>query len=109
MTKGSTIDISVVISDNVAIKTAELAYSSWLFSKYINFTNPEGDIPLKPQTYTFMAQVTVPGNAVTTPWLETYYFNDGSSMKITQSYHKMVLTVTDVNMNVRIIPNFCEG
>lgn len=106
--KGSAIDISVVISDNVALKTAEISYPNWLFSKYINFTNPEGDIPLKPQSYTFTAQVVVPEDAVTTPWLENYYFNDGSSMKITQSYHKIVLTVTDINMNVRIIPIFVK-
>jgi hypothetical protein len=106
--KGSTVGISVVISDNVALKTAELSYANWLFSKYINFTNPEGDIPLKPQSYTFTAQVAVPADAVSTPWLESYYFNDGSSMKITQSYHKMVLTVTDVNMNVRIMPIFVK-
>ena len=106
--KGSAIDISVVISDNVALKTAEISYPNWLFSKYINFANPVGDIPLKPKSYTFTAQVVVPENAVTTPWLENYYFNDGSSMKITQSYHKIVLTVTDVNMNVRIIPIFVK-
>ncbi|HEY3370070.1 MAG TPA: hypothetical protein VGK10_04430 [Prolixibacteraceae bacterium] len=106
--KGSTIDISVVITDNVALKTAEISYPNWLFSKYINFTNPEGDIPLKPKTYTLTAQIVVPQNAVTTPWLENYYFNDGSLMKITQSYHKIVLTVTDVNMNARIIPVFVK-
>jgi len=104
--KGSTIDISVVIRDDVAIKTAEISYPNWLFSKYINFTNPEGDIPLKPKSYNFTAQVVVPADAVSTPWLENYYYNDGSSIKITQSYHKIVLTVTDINMNVRIIPVF---
>ncbi|MGE5447997.1 MAG: hypothetical protein ACM3PR_06515, partial [Bacteroidales bacterium] len=62
--KGSTIDISVDISDNVALKTAEMSYGNWLFSKYINFTNPDGDIPLKPKQYTFTAQVVVPQNAV---------------------------------------------
>jgi len=108
VSKGSTLDISVVISDNVALKTVEISYPGWLFSKYINFTNPEGDIPKTPQSYTFTAQVVVPNDAVTTPWLEDYYFNDGSSMKITQSYHKIVLTVIDINMNKRIIPIFVK-
>lgn len=106
--KGSTLDISVEISDNIAIKTAEIAYSPWLFSKYINFANPEGDIPLTPKSYTFTAQVVIPDNAVVTPWLEDYYFSDGSSMKITQSYHKITLTVIDINMNKRIIPIFVK-
>lgn len=106
--KGSTLGISVFISDNVAIKTAEFSYPNWLFSKYINFTNPEGDIPLKPQSYNFTAQVVVPADAVSIPWLENYYYNDGSSIKITQSYHKIVLTVVDINMNVRIIPIFVK-
>jgi len=105
---GSTIDISVVISDNEAVKTAELSYSAWLISKYINFANPEGDIPLTPQSYTFTAQVKVPDDAITKPWIESYYLNDGSSMKITQSYHKLTLTVVDVNMNSRTIPIFIK-
>ena len=107
-TKGSTIDISVEISDNVALKTAELSYPNWLFSKYINFANPEGDIPLKPQRYTFTAQVEVPATAITVPWLESYYFNDGSSMKISVAYHKLLLTVVDINMNSRVIPIFVK-
>jgi len=106
--KGSTLDISVLISDDVAIKTAEISYPNWLFSKYINFENPEENIPLEPKSYTFTAQVVVPADAVSTPWLENYYYNDGSSIKITQSYHKIVLTVTDINMNVRIIPVFVK-
>jgi hypothetical protein len=106
---GSTIDISVVISDNDAVKTVELGYSAWLVSKYINFANPEGDIPLTPQSYTFTAQVKVPDDAITKPWIENYYFNDGSSMKITQSYHKLTLTVVDVNMNSRTIPIFVKA
>jgi len=105
---GSTIDISVVITDNDALKTAELSYSAWLYSKYINFSNPTGDIPLTPASYTLTAQIKVPDNAVTTPWLESYSFNDGSSMKITQSYHKLSLTILDVNMNTITIPIFVK-
>jgi hypothetical protein len=107
-TIGSTINISVEISDNEALKTAELSYSPWLFSKYINFANPEGDIPLTPQSYTFTAKITVPAYVVTIPWIETFYFNDGSSIKYIQSYHKLVLTVVDVNMNTRTIPIFLK-
>ncbi len=106
--KGSVIDVSVVISDNVGIKTAEMSYANWLFSKYINFSNPEGDIPLKPLTYTFTAQITVPATAISTPWLEDYYYHDGSSLKVTQAYHKIEFTVIDVNMNKRIIPIFVK-
>ena len=108
VSKGDTLTISVVISDNVGIGTAELAYSSWLFSKYINFSNPPDNIPFKPLSYTFTAKVPLPITAVTTPWLEDYYFNDGSSMKITQPYHKLTLTVIDVNMNKRIVPIFVK-
>lgn len=106
--KGDTINVSVVISDNVALKTADLSYTTWLYDKYINFANPQGDIPKTPKSFTFTARVGVPATAVTTPWLEDYYFNDGSSMKIIQSYHKLVLTVIDVNMNQRIIPIFVK-
>lgn len=108
VSKGDSINISVVISDNVALKTVDLAYTDWLFDKYINFSNPSGNIPKTPKSYTFTSKVGVPVNAVTTAWLEDYYFNDGSSMKITQTYHKLTLTVVDVNMNVRIIPIFVK-
>lgn len=108
-TKGSTVTLSVVLSDKAGIKTAELAYSNWLFSKYINFANPEGDIPLTPLSYTFTADIVVPATAVTTPWTETFTFNDGSTLLISQTYHKMTLTVVDVNMNKRIIPIFIKA
>lgn len=107
-TSGTSITMSVVISDNVGIKTAELAYSTWLVSKYINFSNPEGDIPLKPKSYTFTATIGVPASAIKTPWIETFTFNDGSTLKISQSYHKLTLTVIDVNMNKRIVPVFVK-
>jgi hypothetical protein len=106
---GTTLEISIEISDNDALKTVELSYPDWLYSKYINFTNPEGDIPLTPKNYTFTAQVNVPATAKTKPWIDTYYFNDGSSMKFTQSYHKLSLTVVDVNMNSRTIPIFVKA
>ena len=80
VSKGDSLNISVIISDDVALKTVDLAITDWLFDKYINFSNPLGDIPKTPKSYTFTAKVGVPANAVTTPWLEDYYFNDGSTM-----------------------------
>lgn len=106
--KGSKLNLSVVLSDNDALKTVEMAYSSWLVSKYINFSNPEGDIPLTPNTYTFTAEIDVPVDAVSTPWIENYYFKDGSLIKITQPYHNISLTVIDVNLNKRIISIFVK-
>lgn len=107
-TIGSTFDVSIEISDNEALKTAELSYSSWLYSKYINFANPEEGIPLEPQSYTFTAEITVPDDAETTPWIETFYYNDGSSIKYNQSYHEFTLTLVDINMNTRTIPIFLK-
>ena len=107
-TKGTKLNVSVVMSDNDALKTVEMAYSPWLVSKYINFSNPEGDIPLTPKTFTFTAEIDVPVDAVSTPWIENYYFNDGSLIKVTQPYHKITLTVIDVNLNKRIISIFVK-
>jgi hypothetical protein len=107
-TKGSKLTMSIVLSDNVALKTVELSYSTWLLSKYINFSNPEGDIPLTPKSYTFTTEIDIPADAVSTPWIENYYFNDGSLIKITQPYHKISLTVTDVNLNKRIVAIFVK-
>lgn len=108
VSKGGTFNVSVVISDNVSLRSLTLAYSPWLYSKYINFANPEEGIPVTPQTYTLNADITVPAIAVSTSWLENYYFNDGQFMKISTVYHKLELTVTDTNMNKRIIPIFVK-
>jgi len=107
-TKGSKINLSIALSDNDALKTVEMAYSPWLVSKFINFSNPEGDIPLTPKTFTFTADIDVPVDAISTPWIENFYFNDGSLIKITQPYHKITLTVIDVNLNKRTIPVFVK-
>lgn len=106
--KGSKINLSVVLIDNEALKTVEMAYSPWLASKYINFSNPLGDIPLNPKSYTFTAEIDVPINAVSIPWLEDFYFNDGSPMKIKQPYHKITITVTDINLNKRVLPVYVQ-
>lgn len=106
--KGSTVKLNVTISDNVALKTLEFAYSSWLVSKYINFSNPEGDIPKNPTSYAYTTEFVVPADAVSTPWIETFNYNDGSAIKITQPYHKMTLTIVDINMNKKIIPVYIK-
>jgi hypothetical protein len=106
--KGGTFSISVVVSDNVSLRSLTLAYSPWLYSKYINFANPEAGIPLTPQSYTLNAEIAVPATAISSSWLENYYFNDGQFMKISTVYHKLELTVTDTNMNKRIIPIFVK-
>ena len=108
VSKGDTLIISIVISDNIGIASTELTYSNWVYDIKTNFLNPLGNLPIKPLKYIFIANVPVPITAVTKPWLEDYYFNDGSSMKITQLYHKLTLTVIDVNMNKRIIPIFVK-
>ena len=105
-TKGGKFTLSVILSDNSALKSVEMTYSAWLVSKYINFSNPEGDIPLNPKSFTFVAEIDIPADAISTPWIENYYFNDGSLIKITQPYHKITLTVTDINLNKRVIPVF---
>lgn len=108
VSKGDTFNIRVDISDNASLKSLTLAYSPWLFSKYINFANPEAGIPLTPKSFTLDVDVPVPVKAISTSWLENYYFNDGSFMKISTVYHKMELTVTDFNMNKRIVPIFVK-
>ncbi len=108
VTPGSTVNISIEISDNEALGTAELSYSSWLYSKYINFANPEEGIPTTPQNYSFTAQIVIPDDAVTSPWLETFYYNDGSSISYKLSYHEITLTLVDINMNTRSIPIFLK-
>lgn len=106
--KGATFTMSMKISDNVALKSLQLAYDKWLVSDYINFANPTGNTPLTPKSYDYSVQIKVPDDAVTTPWIEDYYYKDGLQMKVTQPYHKITLTLTDVNMNERIIPIFVK-
>lgn len=106
--KGATLEISVVLSDNDALKTVELSQSDWLYSKYINFSNPEGDIPLTPKSYTLTAQVPVPSTVKTEPEVVKFYYNDGSPISYIMTYKQLTLTVVDVNMNKRTIPIFVK-
>ena len=106
--RDSTFNLSVTLSDNETLKSVTVAYGSWLLNNYINFANPSGDIPLTPKTYKLTMDIKIPKDAVVTPWLESFYFKDGLMMKITQSYHRIDLTVIDTNMNKRIVPIFVK-
>jgi hypothetical protein len=106
--RGATLTVSVVLSDNTQLKSVEMAYAPWLFSSYINFANPEGDIPLTPKSYTYTVNIQVPADAENVPWLENFFLKDGASYRVVNVYHKMELTVFDVNQNRRTIPIFVK-
>ncbi len=108
VSKGASLTVSFVASDNVGLKTLNIDYSSWKLSDYINFANPDGDIPVTPQSYTYSIDVQVPSTAVSSSWIEDYYYKDGTNIKIIQSYHKIELKLMDINMNTRIIPIFVK-
>lgn len=108
VSKGATLKVSFEAGDNVGLKTLNISYSPWLFSDYINFSNPSENIPLEPRSYTYSIDVQVPLTAVSSPWLEDYYYKDGTNLKIIQSYHKIELKLMDANMNTRIVPIYVK-
>jgi hypothetical protein len=92
---GGTLVINAVIEDESGIQRIEFAYGDWRINKIIDLSE-EPNTP----TYNFSLEITAPEDAKK-EWEETLYFNDASSIKVVQRYHKLVLSAWDRNRNLR--------
>ena len=91
---GSSITVSAIIEDESGIERIEFSYGSWRINQIV-------DLSQEPVTssYSFTTEITIPTNAIK-EWQEDKYFNDASSIKITQRYHPLALSAWDKNRNV---------
>jgi len=94
-TAGNTIKVKAEISDESGIQRIEFSYGNWRVNEIINLKEAGN-----PKTYTFEKDIAVPTD-VLKQWEENQYYNDGSSLKIMQHYHKLTLTTWDMNRNMR--------
>jgi hypothetical protein len=92
---GEKVTINALLSDESGIQRIEFTYSNWKINTIVDLSTE----PVQP-TYTFTTEITVPEDALKS-WEEKQYYNDGTSLVITQTYHKLLLTVWDKNRNLR--------
>ena len=95
VTAGEKVTINALLSDESGVQRIEFTYGNWKLNTIVDLSNE----PVQ-TTYTFTTEITVPEDALKS-WDEKEYYNDGTSLVITQTYHKLLLTVWDKNRNLR--------
>ena len=95
VTAGEKVTINALLSDESGVQRIEFTYGNWKLNTIVDLSNE----PVQ-TTYTFTTEITVPEDALKS-WEEKEYYNDGTSLVITQTYHKLLLTVWDKNRNLR--------
>ena len=95
VTAGEKVTINALLSDQSGVQRIEFTYGNWKLNTIVDLSNE----PVQ-TTYTFTTEITVPEDALKS-WEEKEYYNDGTSLVITQTYHKLLLTVWDKNRNLR--------
>lgn len=91
---GESVSVNAALGDESGIQRIEFAYGNWRINEIVDLTKDSF-----PVTYTFSTRITVPADALK-EWQEDKYFNDGTSLKILQQYHKLALSGWDINRNV---------
>jgi hypothetical protein len=95
VTAGEKVAVNALLSDESGIQRIEFTYGNWKLNTIVDLSAE----PVQP-SYTFTTEITVPADALKS-WEEKEYYNDGTSLVITQTYHKLLLTVWDKNRNLR--------
>lgn len=95
VTAGEKVTINALLSDEAGIQRIEFTYGDWRINTIIVLPAESDEA-----TYNFSTEITVPVNALKS-WEEKKYFNDGTSLVITQTYHKLLLSVWDKNRNLQ--------
>ncbi len=90
---GDKITITATVEDASGIQRIEFSYGDWRINRIIDLTQEPNAV-----SFPFTQEVTVPADAAK-QWEETRYFNDASSIKVIQQYHKLALTAWDRNRN----------
>jgi hypothetical protein len=92
---GATATINAVAEDGSGIQRIEFTYGDWIINKIVDLTAEPTTV-----SYSFSTEITVPAEALK-EWQEDKYFNDGTSIKVTQQYHKLALSCWDKNRNLK--------
>jgi hypothetical protein len=90
---GASVIITATIEDESGIERIEFSYGNWRINEIVDLSDQAST-----EIYEFTSEVTVPVDAVK-EWEEDKYFNDGSSIKIIQKYHRLELKAWDKYRN----------
>jgi hypothetical protein len=91
---GESVVINAVIEDESGIQRIEFTYGDWRINKIVDLSSEAATVSTP-----FTLEIMIPENAVKS-WEENQYFNDGTSIKITQQYHRLTLSAWDKNRNL---------
>lgn len=91
---GATVRVNALIEDESGIQRIEFTYGDWRINQIIDLSKESGNY-----SYQFSTDIQVPADAKK-EWEENLYFNDASSIKIIQKYHKLILSAWDKNRNL---------
>jgi hypothetical protein len=94
VTAGDKVTINASVEDESGIQRVEFSYGDWRINQIIDLTKEANTT-----SYPFTLEITVPADAAK-EWEESLYFNDASSIKIIQQYHKLALSAWDRNRNL---------
>ena len=92
---GESLTINAVVEDESGIQRIEFSYGDWRINEIVDLTSES-----YPRSYSFSIEINVPLDAKM-QWEEDKFFNDGTSIKITQQYHKLSLSTWDKNRNLK--------
>ena len=92
---GESVSISATIEDESGIERLEFSYGDWRINEITDLSDQTST-----EIYEFTTEVMVPDDAVK-EWEEDKYFNDASSIKVIQQYHRLELKAWDKNRNER--------
>jgi len=91
---GSAFMVHASIEDQSGLQRLEFSYGDWRINQIVDLSEESGN-----ESYLFDAEFTVPADAKL-EWEENLYFNDASSIKIKQQYHRLTLSAWDKNRNL---------
>lgn len=91
---GESLSVEALVEDESGIERIEFSYGSWRINEIIDLSED----PIT-ESFTFSTEITVPEDAIK-QWEEDLYFNDASSIKINQQYHRLALSAWDKNRNL---------
>lgn len=95
VTAGEKVTLNALLADESGIQRIEFTYGNWRLNTIVDLTAESTQV-----SYTFTTEITVPADALKS-WEEKEYYNDGTSLIISQTYHKLLLTVWDKNRNLQ--------
>jgi hypothetical protein len=91
---GDKVTLNASVDDESGIQRVEFSYGDWRINRIIDLTKEPNAT-----SYPFSMEITIPADAAK-EWEESLYFNDASSIKVIQQYHKLALSAWDRNRNL---------